>query len=322
MRVYVHGNCQAPAIAGMLREARPDWDVTSYEVFGTSIIEELDRYVSLIRAADIVISQPIHDGYRNQPELALSWVRDAIKPGSELVVFPSMFFDGQLVGCRSLRIPAYGMPYHDVMFVHMIANGTTLKEVTKVLSAEDLYPEKFILQEIQLSIDEMLFREIDEEIDVPLSPFLQDYACHSQIFHVINHPMRLALAQTANQILRHLGCSSDVSATGREYLSFPSIPVCPSVRRLFVGEPALPLGWAVGDQLRYHVPNMEPIDVLDYQERAAAHLREFGTDVLLDVLADEHVRPFLARAAEAGIDVPGIGQWQGFDTAPARVGRR
>lgn len=31
--VYVHGNCQARAIAQMLAPAFPEWDITYYEVF-------------------------------------------------------------------------------------------------------------------------------------------------------------------------------------------------------------------------------------------------------------------------------------------------
>jgi Polysaccharide biosynthesis enzyme WcbI len=153
MRVYVHGNCQAPAIAYLIRQQHADWDIASYEVFSEKIINEIDRYHHYVETADIIICQPVQDGYRDRIDLSSDWVRASAKPSVQFVIFPSLFFDGQLVGCRSTRIPAYGMPYHDALFVHLVVSGVDLPDITKILLADDLYSDAFIEAEITLSLD-------------------------------------------------------------------------------------------------------------------------------------------------------------------------
>src|ERR1700733_5636280 len=107
MLVYIHGNCQARAIAEMLAPVFPQWEVPYYEGFQQNIIDEIEDYHALVARADIIIAQSIHRGYRDRDDLSLDWVRSAAKPGTPVITFPSMYFGGQLVGWTSLPIPDY-----------------------------------------------------------------------------------------------------------------------------------------------------------------------------------------------------------------------
>jgi hypothetical protein len=194
MRLYVHGNCQAPAIASLIAGQRPDWEIASYEVHVQKIVDETETYRDLVRHADLIISQPVHDGYRDRDDFSLNWIRAAAKPGATLVVFPSMFFDGQLVGWKSVNIPGYGMPYQDMLTLHCAALGISSSRTAAIVLDEELYPESFIAQEIKLSVAEMRRREGSDEIDIHFSPFLECYGEVTPLFHVTNHPMYPALA--------------------------------------------------------------------------------------------------------------------------------
>ena len=134
MRVYIHGNCQGPAIADMIRGQLPDWDVSSYEVFAANILEEIEHYYELVKTADIIISQPIHGTYRDRGDLSIEWIRATAKPSAQIVVYPSMFFEGQLVSCRSVNVPGYGMDYHDMLLFHFAAIGLREDRISALLS--------------------------------------------------------------------------------------------------------------------------------------------------------------------------------------------
>lgn len=295
MLVYVHGNCQALAIARMLAPAFPQWRIEFYEVFQPKIIDEIERYHSLVASADIIIAQPIHAGYRGRDDLSIDWIRSHAKPGTPVVTFPSMYFGGQLVGWTSLAIPGYGMPYVDPVLIKMVLAGLSVEQITDAMLSPHLYDGTFIDQEIEASIAEIGRRENADGVDAPLSPFLQEYGRSAQLFHVINHPCRPALAYVANEILTHLGYAKAVPDVGEDYIRFPHVPCSPSVARFLDADiPA----WSVPDGNRFHLPDkaMEP---REYILRAVFHLRGFDPDVLRGCLNDHRAKPFLDRAEDA-----------------------
>jgi hypothetical protein len=316
MKVYVHGNCQAPAIASMIANDFPQWDVFSYEVFGDDIIgPSIDHYYELARTADIIISQPIHLNYRGRDDLSLSWLRNAAKRSAHFVVYPSMYFDGQLIGWRSIGIPAYGMDYHDLLLVHLTNIGLGVDRIAALLLDEHLYTDEFISSEINLSISEMQRREAVDNVDIPLSPHLMKYGNSVQIFHAINHPYRSVFAYVANEILKSLGYKASIDARGRECLPFPHVPLPPAVTR-YLRQRKLTVEWSIESEENYHFPK-ELLSRIQYYERAITHLRKYPRDHLLGCLRAPLVRPFLERLAAFNSRLPGIGMWTAKDRAVA-----
>jgi hypothetical protein len=307
MRVYVHGNCQAPAIASLVKEQFPDWEVGSYEVFTQKIIDEVETYRDLVSKADIILSQPVHDGYRDREDLSLSWVRSAAKPDAPVVVFPSLFFDGQLVGWRSIGIPGYGMAYQDMLVLHCAALGMSANRISAIALAEDLYPPSFIEEEINSSIAEMQRRE-SAGTNIQVSPFLRRYGHNTPLFHVINHPCRPALAYIANAILIYLGYSAGISCTGPECLPYPHVPLHASVLRYLLESGGGMDAWEVPESTSYHLSTAR-LSPVEYCARVVSHLGAYPRKKLTACLHDAHVKPFLRRLAKAVPSIPEIEMW-------------
>jgi Polysaccharide biosynthesis enzyme WcbI len=305
MLVYVHGNCQARAIAEMLAPVFPQWDVAYYEVFQQNVIDEIERYHTLVADADVIIAQPIHRGYRDRDDLSLEWVRSAAKPGTPVVTFPSMYFGGQLVGWTILPIPDYEMRYHDTMLVKLALSRLTIPEITKELLSPTLYSEAFIATEIELSIAELRRREREDAVDVLLSPFLERFGMQVPLFHVVNHPCRPALAYVASGILGRLGYMHTVPETGEDHIRYPHIPCSPSVERFFARRRNDAPMWRVQDGGRYQFPK-ESLDPQDYIAGAVNQLRGYTNEILQSCVDDNRAKPFLARAkaAEPGLRNP------------------
>jgi hypothetical protein len=309
MRVYIHGNCQGPAIANMVRGQFPDWNVFSYEVFAANILKEIEHYHELVKTADIIVSQPVHGPYRGRSDLSIEWIRAAAKPSAKLVVYPVMYFMGQLVSFQSVNLSGYGMEYHDMLLFHFVATGLRDDRISALLMNEDLYPAGFVQNEIALSINELRRREEADAIDVSLCPFLEEYGHTGPLFHVINHPCRPALAYMTKKILDYLGYCGDVPSEGEEPLPFPHVPLSPSAVRSLAQRNSYPSRWAVYDTERYHFPKMV-IHRLEYHRRAARLLRKLNRDTMFRFLGEPHVRPFLSRLAHANPALPGILRWR------------
>jgi hypothetical protein len=287
----------------MISAEFPDWDVSSYEVFNKTIIEQIDQYRNVVSMADIIISQPIHDGYRSREDLSLNWIRSTAKPHAALVVFPSMHFEGQLVGWRSVSIPGYGMPYHDMLLFHLAAMGLSTTRIAAILLDNDLYSDPFIAQEIALSVSVAQRREAVDLIDVPISPFLEEYGQRTQLFHIINHPCRPALAFVANAVLRRLGYNSKVATSGRGYLPFPKVPLSPSVNLFLRRRNTHPKGWPTQDEERFHLPKAI-LTREEYYTRAVDDLKRFTPAELTACLKDHRSHAFLSRVATANPNLP------------------
>jgi hypothetical protein len=159
MLVYVHGNCQAPPLAAMLAKVYPEWRIEAYECFNTKIVDEIERYREIVAHADILMSQPIHDGYRDRDDLSLNWVRANVKPGAALVVIPALHFNGQLVSWRSVGFPGYGMDYHDMTLFQLAATELDVDSIVEILMDEALYPPDFVANEIEIALAEAWTRK-------------------------------------------------------------------------------------------------------------------------------------------------------------------
>lgn len=308
MYVYIHGNCQARAIALMLQEVHPNWRIESYEVFSDVIISENLMYRSHVREADLVFSQPVHDGYRERDDLSLNWIRANVKPGARVVTYPSMHFEGQIIGTRSLSISGFEMPYTDVLMLHLIYSGIGTNEIKDIMLSEKTYDDTFINYEATRSLKEIYRREESDKIDVRIGSFVEAHLSLDQMFHVINHPRRFLLCYVANALLRIIGSDKVVKNIGQDYLWFPHIPCLPAIRRKlrrFGSAERL----AVGENLSYYRLRTSRPQATNYIEKSCTHFLRYQSQHIHDALSKPTSLTYLSDLARLLPDIPNIGIW-------------
>jgi hypothetical protein len=307
MDVHVHANCQAIPIAGMLREAYPDWNVTWFEAHGPEIINRFDEHCARIKSADLVISQPIHAGYRGREELSVDWVRANIRSGATLLVFPSLHFSGHHPGLDGLALPS--VPFlSNLLAAHLVACGFSPEQTVQLLLSEDLLRDTEIEREIHEALEETRRREVDDRIDILISPYLNEHCRTRTMFHIQNHPLRETSAYIANGILERLGYPGRVSVEGQDYQKDTHIPPLPSVAR-FLRKHRNGDGSRGPDEIVL-MPTHPPMTQADYytmlvQQLAAAP----ANDVIEAVARRWPTIQVLRRLAAQGSDIPGISRW-------------
>jgi hypothetical protein len=91
-KIYIHGNCQAPAMAQLLAEADPTLRIMANEVHAIDLATGIEAYMAAVKTADIIISQPVSRGYRGDDRLSTDWVRENARPGATLLIMPVLYF--------------------------------------------------------------------------------------------------------------------------------------------------------------------------------------------------------------------------------------
>jgi len=119
----------------------------------------------------------------------------------------------------------------DLLAAHLVASGYAPDEAVRLLLSDGLLSEAEIDTEIQTSLDETTRREIEDQIDIKIGPFLARNCRSRTLFHIQNHPLRETTAFIANQILARLGQPACVPIEGRDYQHGTHIPPLPSVAR-------------------------------------------------------------------------------------------
>ena len=94
---------------------------------------------------------------------------------------------------------------YDAIVALLIASGMAPEQVCAILLSPDYLSELFIESEIALSIGEMKRREIEDRMDVLISPFLEQHARSMQFFHIANYPFRSVYSFVINGILSGSG---------------------------------------------------------------------------------------------------------------------
>ena len=309
MKVHIHGNCQSFVLFNMLKEGCPEWDITFYEVHAEPIMQNLADHRAVIGTADVVLSQPIHDGYRGTEELSLGWIRAHLRATATLIVIPSLHFSGHHPEFASLG--RLGDLCHNSLAAHLAMIGLAPDQAVDLLLSDDLFDDRVIQTEIELQVTEMSRRETEDGIDASVADIVSSEAVWFQLFHIVNHPVRALCALLLNRVLGRLGSDRRLALAGTDYMDNPHIPMCPAIARFCSANGPEPPDW-VPREARVLMPNRHPMPVPDYLADMMQQLRRHSSgDIETAIKADWRSSAFLGRLAKAGAAIPQIERWRG-----------
>ena len=292
----------------MLREVHPELDVTYFEVHADPIVAQNDVYRDAIRNADIILTQPVHEGYRGRTDLSTDWVRNEAKPGCEVIVIPALHFEGHHPGFGGLGL---GNLTTCSLTAHLVAMGVPSGVIVDLLLSTDLLSEDVVKEEVRLSLQEMKLREDRENVDIPMWSIAQHIGGPTQFFHIVNHPTRPLYAHLLTKVLHRLfQPQRDVPARGKDYQSNPHVPVLPAIVQHSARLSELPDGWNLDPDYEVRVPNRPSMTQRVYYETMIAQLSEHSRDAVLSAIREKpRAMAFLGRLAKANLAIPGIDIW-------------
>jgi hypothetical protein len=291
MRVYLHGNCQMTAMASLLRELMPEWTVDVTEVSLVHLDRDEQSVHSLVRRADVIITQPVSPGYRGVAWLGRDFVKAGARTGSALLTMPSIFFRGHVpdwfyLGPASGRLVVQGLPYHNVVVADAVLRNCPTAQIVDHVTSVLAFDRRFVEDQIARSLDELRAREAEECVDLRVSDLIADRHFDEPMMATFDHPGRALLARVANRALALLSEGRRVPEAGPGVLDDYVLPTTPAVSAWLGHRPAGSVNMVVAGR---------PIAVADYLAAAIAEYRATDPAYLAALLfGNPQVRGFLA----------------------------
>lgn len=278
----VWGNCQAEATRLMLESAGAPWRSVRVPPVHELTDDDIPHVRKLFDAVDVLISQPVRDGYRELP-IGTSDVIEMATPSLTVVRWPVFRYGGLFPFQLIVRDPddpsadPPGVPYHDLRTVIAARDGASVDDEWDV----DLTPE-MIRSASERSVTELRRRE-ERDTDVAISDVLVDAG--AGVAHTINHPGNTVLATLAERILAAYGAESTRPTADHDLLGEVRSPVEQRVLDAFDLDAPARDEWLVGDdtvaqrdiaeqQLRWYAERPAVVDAA--LERYAELIDLFG----------------------------------------------
>lgn len=219
--VAVLGNCQAEALRVLL-DGAPSQSVRTVRLPPVFELEHADltHLDALLARVDVLVAQPVRDGYRGLP-VGTREVVARLRPEARVVRVPVCFHAGPYPWQVLVRTPESGdppgVPYHDLRTVIEVATGRR---------PQGPLPDEGIRAVAEASVVEMTRRERAGGT-IAVSDLL--VPAGADACHVINHPGNTVLVGLARRVQSALGLPVDATDPGRVLLDELHAPLLPEV---------------------------------------------------------------------------------------------
>lgn len=235
----IYANCQNRLLAKYLQLSEEFNQKYTVKRFRAHLLMRKGTTIPgrVLKHAALFIYQPVKNIHGiSSSEYLLS----RLPENCQRISFPSMYFTGYFPQyCRNpvpqttnVNFPGGVIPHGDANIIAMLEQGFKEKEIIARLSDPNFYSQKFLLLNLQQTIEELARRE--SELTIKISKFIIDNYKDYYLFHTQNHPSDILGVFVANQILDkihlpRLGNELSFNHPYADVLNHIQLPLYPSV---------------------------------------------------------------------------------------------
>lgn len=221
-QTLVYGNCQAGAIANMIC-SNDNIKVSSVYCVETPLTKS--EFTDLIKKSDIIITQPIEDGYRKTDYLSTSYILENCNDECEVVILPSLYFNFYYFDATAVKFETFEPPsliepatYHYTKMMKAFVNGLSVDEyINEYVNNEDLRTKSELDSIAMDSIS--ILREKEQNSRkyaklhtrvkfVDASDYIENNYKKKLLFYAVNHPTHFLMSFVVKNILKSLGLNT------------------------------------------------------------------------------------------------------------------
>lgn len=217
MKILFYGNCQCLSMSRIIVDTD---DVKTYglECF-TKVALRKEYVLSLFRMADVIVTQPIRDGYRGLDYLSTNDVFRLKRPSCRVILFNSLFFRYYYPDMKYVRIdgttadkPAL---YHHTQLIEYVKQGKTKDQfMNEIVLNPSTYSSQELSSIARASIDELSKRLCDAKLKyraeayayIDIASFIRQNYKKQLLFFTINHPTPVLLLHVIQRVGEILDC--------------------------------------------------------------------------------------------------------------------
>jgi hypothetical protein len=214
--IFFYGNCQTGAIKDIIINSIFNYNIIVVPCFGDIVSKE--KFLSYIKQADIIITQPIHPNYRETDYLHTEFILENANPNTKIIIFPSLYFNfyyfdygyKYLKNNELLREPA---DYHYYGLIECHLNKKPVENFINDYVNNINLKSKFELEDIANdSIHELIKRENEMQnyknicdcFIITCSDFISNNYKNKLLFFSVNHPTKFVFHDIAIKIINYL----------------------------------------------------------------------------------------------------------------------
>ncbi len=232
--LIIFANCQGGTLLSMLNEHeafKKEYSCIPIPfVQNIKSKEQIKLLLDSVKKADIFIYQYVNSP--NMPnETNTHYLLNLLKKDTIKISFPSLYFNGYFPHLDSMdKITGPLRLVHDYIIAYCYTKGFTEKETLRLINEKDLYSKKISMEFVKKSIESLLKRERENDIDIRLSDYIKNNYKKEKLFNQFNHPKRIVFEFLTREILNRLLVTKTtfISLKSKDYLGGITAPVYPS----------------------------------------------------------------------------------------------
>jgi hypothetical protein len=239
----VFGNCQAEFIAKAMSASSEFINdnmlflFPAVQSFGKEEISQGIRR-EIMQQFDVFVYQHVAQGSR-YGQLATEILVDKLREDCVKLSYPNMYFKAYFPQHRAPNLksaligskynPQGVVPYGDFAMDERIENGLSVEQIIKELTADNLYDEQVLAEELEATCQELSKREA--QCDILILDYILSRYQHEYCFFSPNHPTSVISNELTSRILEVLGYPRLTKVPLVPENDRFEIPIYPSVRK-------------------------------------------------------------------------------------------
>jgi hypothetical protein len=222
-KLLLYGNCQVGSLNEIFKKSFFDYEIDIVLCWLDDINK--DKFLNKIKEADIIITQPIHKGYKNLDYLHTEYILENSKETAKIYIFPSLYFNfyyfdlsyKTLQNGELLREPS---DYHYTSLIKCFQENKSINYYLEEIVNNNNYKNNIELENMAIdSINELSKRE--NEIEdynkikkckiIKCSNFIENNYKDKLLFYSMNHPAKYIFHYIAEFILQDLNINNNIN---------------------------------------------------------------------------------------------------------------
>jgi hypothetical protein len=243
MNILLYGNCQLYAIKQTLSLSQNKYKITLVECW-QDIIDK-NMFTNSIKSANVIITQPINDNYRDLDYLSTNYIISQANQDCKIIIFDSCYFDFYYFDLtykhfnnNILRKP---IDYHYNTMIECYRNGNSIKEyIENYVNNVDLKTAEELNTIAENSLNELQHRHhLNKEkysanniSIISTYNFIKDNYKNKLLFYSMNHPTKYIIQFICEEIIKILSLLNtidynvDVLASSAKCILYKCIQKC------------------------------------------------------------------------------------------------
>jgi len=224
INILFYGNCQCNAI-NLVLNLPSNYNIFSIECFSTNI--ESDEFTNIIKKSNIIITQPIHDNYRNKDYLSTKYIINNKNNDCKIILFNPLYFNyyyfdlnyKKINNDEILKIP---IDYHYNDMITSYKLNIPIEKYFEYYVHNNYYKNNDDLTKIaNESLDELNNRYqsmINEYVNnnsniipIYITDFIKNNYKEILLFYSMNHPSKYLFHFITHEIIKILNIENTIN---------------------------------------------------------------------------------------------------------------